>query len=71
MGERDLACSHAARIQYTAGTGPPEPIHPVRPAPPRAHATPREEAESLDLTGDDEAALAEEFAHVAELVDQL
>ena len=28
-------------------------------------------AESLDLTGDDKAALAEEFAHVAELVDQL
>ena len=27
-------------------------------------------AESLDLTGDDEAFLADEFAHVAELVDQ-
>ena len=27
-------------------------------------------AESLDLTGDDEAALADEFAHVAELLDQ-
>jgi len=28
-------------------------------------------AESLELTGDDEAALAEEFAHVAEVVEQL
>ena len=28
-------------------------------------------AESLDLTGDDEAALADEFAHVTELLDQL
>ena len=28
MGERDLTLGSAEAIRYTAGTGPPEPLHP-------------------------------------------